>query len=266
MAMKVHAQQGRSRASRETRHAHAGAAGVLVAGILLGLLPLRSGATLFRYGIDLSGDNESPPVASPGSGSGEVVYDDVAHTLAINMSFSGLVGGTTAAHIHSPTVTPFTSTAGVASMTPSFSGFPLGVTSGTFSNAFDLTLTSSFSASFVTANGGTAAGAEAALAAQMLAGKAYFNIHTSFSAGGEIRSFLILKPEISPLVPTAAGQFSFTMTSGAFYRVQATTNPVVSTGWIDLTTMLTNRTTGSVSYADTNAAAYRTRTYRLRSP
>ena len=81
-------------------------------------------------------------------------------------------------------------TAGVATLTPAFTGFPLGVTAGTLDHTFDLTLTSTYNSPYVTANGGTAAGAEAALLAAIAAGKAYFNIHTTVVAGGEIRGFL----------------------------------------------------------------------------
>jgi hypothetical protein len=42
----------------------------------------------------------------------------------------------------------------------------------------------------VTANGGTTAGAEAALLAGLEAGQAYLNIHTTMFPGGEIRGFL----------------------------------------------------------------------------
>jgi hypothetical protein len=59
---------------------------------------------------------------------------------------------------------------------------------------FDLTLTSSFNGSFVTANGGSAAGAESALAAGLASGQAYFNIHTSTYPGGEIRGFFAPVP------------------------------------------------------------------------
>src|SRR5204863_6081105 len=102
----------------------------------------------------------SEPTTSLGIGSGTVNYDDVAHTLELQVTFSGLTGTTTASHIHGPTTIPFTGTAGVATTTPSFAGFPLGVTSGSFSNTLDLTLASSFNPSYVTANGGTPAGAE----------------------------------------------------------------------------------------------------------
>ena len=68
----------------------------------------------------------------PRTGFATVVYDDLAHTLSVDASFSGLLGTTTAAHIHAATAVPGVGTAGVATQTPSFVGFPLGVTSGTF--------------------------------------------------------------------------------------------------------------------------------------
>jgi hypothetical protein len=143
------------------------------------------------YVGSLSGPAESPPNASTATGFAGVTIDSVAHTMAISASFSGLSSIDTAAHIHCCTATAFTSTAGVATQVPAFSGFPLGVTAGTYQNSFDLTLVSTYNPSFVTANGGTAAGAEATLESGIAAGKAYFNIHTTIYPGGEIRAFLI---------------------------------------------------------------------------
>jgi len=83
----------------------------------------------------------------------------------------------------------------VATTVPTFPGFPLGVTSGTYNDTLDLTQASSFNPAFVTANGGTPASAEAALAAALAADKAYLNIHTTVSPGGEISGFLEPVPE-----------------------------------------------------------------------
>jgi hypothetical protein len=153
-----------------------------------------SWAALHLYTATLDGPSESPANASPATGSATVDYDDVAHTLHVHVTFSGLLGTTTASHIHSATAVAGTGTAGVATTTPTFANFPLGVTSGTYDNTLDMTLASSYNPSFVTANGGTTATAESALAAGMAAGKAYLNIHTSAFGGGEIRGFIVPEP------------------------------------------------------------------------
>src|SRR5207253_5121866 len=102
-----------------------------------------------------------------------------------------LTAPSTASHIHCCTSVPFTGTAGVATQTPTFSGFPLGVTSGSFSQTLDTSVVSSYNPAYVTANGGTPASAEAALFAGIAAGTAYLNIHSQSFPGGEIRGFLI---------------------------------------------------------------------------
>ena len=149
---------------------------------------------LCTYTANLTGPGESPPNASPGTGLATVTTDDVANTLFVDVSFSGLLGTTTASHIHTPTSVPGIGTAGVATTTPTFTGFPLGVTSGSYTNTLDLTQSSSYNPAFVTANGGTVAAAEAALLAGLVAGEAYLNIHSTFAPGGEIRGFLTPVP------------------------------------------------------------------------
>ena len=73
------------------------------------------------------------------------------------------------------------------------------MTAGTYDNTLDLTQSSSYNPSFVTANGGTTASAETALLNGIAAGKAYWNIHSSTFGGGEIRGFLIPLPEPATL-------------------------------------------------------------------
>ena len=138
--------------------------------------------------------NEGVPTGSPGTGTAQVYWDDIAHTMRVVVAFQGLLGTTTASHIHAPTPTPLTGTAGVATTTPTFAGFPLGVTSGTFDTTLNMTLTSSYNPAFVTAQGSLAA-AEANLLSFMLQGRSYLNIHTSVFGGGEIRGFLVQVPE-----------------------------------------------------------------------
>jgi hypothetical protein len=139
----------------------------------------------------LSGAHEIPPNASPGTGFVSATFDLTTHMLDLHVTFSGLTSPTIAAHIHAPTLTPFSGVAGVATQVPFFIGFPIGVTSGTYDPQTFNTLDSSFyNPDFISLNGGTVAGAEAAFAQALDQGKAYFNIHTENFPSGEIRGFL----------------------------------------------------------------------------
>ena len=160
-------------------------------------------ASVFLYSVSFSDVGEAQ--ASPGAtGTGTVSYDNVSQSLTLSANFSGLIGNVTQSHIHvSPT--PFSGSGGIAVTSPSLPGFPTGATSGTYGNTLNLTLTSSFNATYLANNGGTAAGAESAFAAHMAAGRAYWNIHTSFGPGGEIRAFLTAVPEPSSLALLGLG-------------------------------------------------------------
>jgi hypothetical protein len=148
---------------------------------------VQAGPVVFVAHLD--GPSESPPNASPGTGTALVTIDRDAHTMAIDVEFEDLIGTTAtfAALIHCCGAPPGNS--GVATRLPTFPGFPLGVTSGTYQQTFDMTLASSFSAAFITGNGGTPASAEDALFDGIEAGMAYFNIRTDIFPGGEIRGF-----------------------------------------------------------------------------
>jgi len=148
------------------------------------------------------GDFESPPTGSTGTGHATVIIDTTAHTLEVDVTFSGLIGTTTASHIHCCTPSPDAGTAGVATQTPTFLNLPLGVKSGTFSQVLDLTLASSWNPAFA---GGNPAVQEATLAAGLAAHEAYLNIHTSRNGGGEIRGFLDPVPEPTTLLLLGTG-------------------------------------------------------------
>ena len=162
---------------------------ILFALVCLLSLSTAAQASPLTFTAVLTGPAEAPPNASPGIGFATVTIDAVAHTMALNVTFSGLTGTTTASHIHCCFLNA-QGAAGVATTTPTFDGFPLGVTSGTYLNTLNMTLASSYNPTFITANGGTTATAEAALFAGIIAGTSYLNIHTLTFSGGEIRGFL----------------------------------------------------------------------------
>jgi hypothetical protein len=173
---------------------------ITVAG-LLAATSVQAAPIFFR--ADLSGAAEVPPNSSPGTGTATVIIDPTAHTLQVIVSFSGLIGTTTASHIHCCTATPLTGTAMVATAVPTFPGFPLGVTFGTYDMTFGTLDDATYNPAFVTAHGGTAAGAEAALFAGIIAGEAYLNVHSTFAPAGEIRGFLVSEPASLALLGVA---------------------------------------------------------------
>lgn len=152
----------------------------------------------------LSGPAESPPNASPGTGFAVVTYDNVAHTLRVQVVFSGLTAGNTASHIHCCTPSPGTGTAGVATVTPTFTGFPGGTTAGAYDRTFDLTLASSWNPTFVSAQGGIS-NAEVVFSTGLFAGTSYLNIHSGNFPGGEIRGFLVQAPEPATILLLGSG-------------------------------------------------------------
>lgn len=158
-------------------------------------------ATVHSYSTYLSEEGSG----SLGTGFAHIDYDDTAHTLNLNANWTGLSSPTTNAHIHAPTAMPFTGNASVATTVPSFDGFPTGVTAGTFSTLLDLTMASSWNPAFITNNGGTTAGAEAAFAMHLADGKSYLNIHTQQFGSGEIRGYFAVVPEPATLALISVG-------------------------------------------------------------
>lgn len=172
-----------------------------IAALLCVALP--SQATIISYQTTLG------PEAAGATGTGFVTvdYDTLAHTLDISSNWSGLSSITTVAHIHCCVSVPGTGTIGVAVTPGTLPGFPVGVSAGSYdSTLIDLTLASSFTASFINNfAGGIADNAEEALIAGFNNGSAYFNIHTTTFPGGEIRGFLSAVPEPATLALTTLG-------------------------------------------------------------
>jgi hypothetical protein len=163
---------------------------IFLAAAIVAIIPVTPAqAAILNFTATLNGLNEFPVNNSSGTGTTLVTLDTSLNTLRLQGIFSGLSAGTTVAHIHSATTVAGAGTAGVATV-PILPGFPTGVTIGSYNTLLDLTQASSFNSGFVTANGGTPATAQAALTASLSAGTAYFNIHTTAFAGGEIRGFL----------------------------------------------------------------------------
>lgn len=168
------------------------------------LLPLAAAVSLqaatYTFTSSLSGANENPPNASPGTGSTTILWDTSLNKFTIDVNFSGLIGTVTAAHIHCCNVAPMNSGVAVG-----LSLFPT-TSSGVYNKTFDLTDAATFNAGFLSANGGTASGAAAALLAGLQQDKSYLNIHTNVFPGGEIRGFYDeVVPEPASVLLMASG-------------------------------------------------------------
>lgn len=132
---------------------------------MLFLFSINSKAALYPFSNTYSGMQEVPVNASPGTGSISGVYNDVNNTIFFTVSFSGLLTNTSAAHFH---IAPPGMNAGAAY---GYTGFPEGVSSGTYMNSFVITEEQE---------------------AQLKNGLWYSNIHTTGLPGGEIRTQIIL--------------------------------------------------------------------------
>ena len=161
-----------------------------VASVLILPMPASYADTVLT--AHLTGALEIPSVPSPGTGEAAITLN--GNMMTVDVTFSGLTSGTTAAHIHCCLAGPFqNANVMVATTTPTFTDFPLGVTSETYHHIFDLTLASSYNPAFITSAfnpSGTVQGAETALVTALLNGETYLNIHTSNFPNGEIRGLL----------------------------------------------------------------------------
>ncbi|TFW33647.1 CHRD domain-containing protein [Massilia horti] len=136
---------------------------------------------------------ESPPNSS--AAYGLTALDFAGDILQVDSNFKYLESPSLASHIHCCTSTPFTGDAGIA---VPFTHTPVGVQSGSFTQAIDLTKDASFTPAFLDSNGGTAESAQAALMAGINAHEAYVNVHSDKFPEGEIRGFIVAAPVPEP--------------------------------------------------------------------
>lgn len=141
----------------------------LLAIVTMGLLGVSSAqATIFQFNVVLSGANEVPPNASPGTGSVDLEFDDTTNFITITSGFfSGLVSPSTASHIHEAPAGANGSV--IIGLTIS----PPGATAGSLSGGGTLT---------------------ASQVNSLFLGNLYVNVHSQTFPGGELRGQLLLVP------------------------------------------------------------------------
>ncbi len=129
------------------------------------------GANTITFDATLSGAFEVPPNMSPGTGFAIVTIDDIADTVWVDLTYSGLTAPASNAHIHccavpgvgAPVAIPFIP-----------GGFVTGSTSGTFTATFS--------------------NVSPAILAGLENGLGYINVHTANFPAGEIRGNLTPEP------------------------------------------------------------------------
>jgi len=149
--------------------------------ITMSALPTR--AALFTFDANLTGDQQVPTNTSTATGFGTVVLDDVAHTITVDLSWSGLTAAANAAHIHGPGA-PGTN----ANIIFPFNDVP-AATSGSISEQ-----------TFGISNNRIP---------QLEAGLFYMNIHDANFPNGEIRGQLLPVPESDTLTLSIVGLAGF---------------------------------------------------------
>jgi hypothetical protein len=166
----------------------------VAAALLLAATP--AAAITFRGSF--SGANEVPARNSAGTGIGDFRVSDDNRFATVQINFTNLSAPLTGAHLHCCSLP--TANSGVA-----INFAPPSISSGSITRLFDLTLSSTYGAAFLSGSGGTAAGAQARLLAGLNNGQGYFNLHTANFPGGEIRANLSAIPEPSSWAMLIAG-------------------------------------------------------------
>ena len=122
----------------------------------------------------LNGASEVPAKAVAGTGAATIVKEGGTYTYTV--TFSGMTGAVTGAHIHGPA-----STTANASVIVGFATAGVTGTSGTLTGTF-------------TSTNNAAAISNDSLDVLMRTGNAYVNLHTAANGGGEIRGQLSQQP------------------------------------------------------------------------
>ena len=119
-------------------------------------------AEVISYKAELKGSNAVPPNKTTGTGSISAGYDTADKKLSWKGNYSSLTGPVTAAHFHGP-----------AAMGRN-AGIAVGIATGNLPASFEgsATLTD-------------------AQAADLMAGRWYFNLHTAGNPAGEIRGQVV---------------------------------------------------------------------------
>lgn len=130
------------------------------------------------YGATLNGTKEVPPTTSTATGTFTASLHPTNGTLSYSVTWTGLTGAVTGAHIHGPAA------AGAnANVIIDFSAPPAGTTNNTMTTTAAGAAAGNLNLNTLLV--GTIDGAQ--LRTMLDAGQLYVNVHTAANGGGEIR-------------------------------------------------------------------------------
>lgn len=147
-------------------------------------------ANMFTFAFPLSGLQEVPPVATPGTGSAVVTLNTDTNLLTWDVTYEDMLGTLTMAHFHGPAA--------------------IGVNAGVLVN---MNPTTGF-------NSGTIVGSATVsdtVRDHILAGLTYINLHSTVFGPGELRGQVIPEPGTYALL------FGIAALAGVLYRRRRTT-------------------------------------------
>ena len=172
------------------------------------------------FTVTLSGAQEVPPNGSPATGTGTLELNGAETLIAARVSWSGLTGNASDAHIHGPAGPGVN----VGVLFPFTGSVPAATTGSVPTKVFTIT---------------------PAQVTQLKAGQMYFNVHSATFAGGEIRG---------QIVDTIKATCSYTIVAGPPKRIDFT---VLDAGGglsaIEITTAVNVSVTPPVFTVGTNA-------------
>ena len=150
---------------------------ILLASAALLATPLAANALVYQFNASINGAQEVPVSAATGTGLATLFYDDMGTPSTVGDSYSfslsafGLSGVATGFHIHAAALAGVNAPVVVNLNSPPFASLNVGGT--------------------LLVGGAGVAPPNATFLSDLLASKAYVNLHTAAKPGGEIRGQLI---------------------------------------------------------------------------